>query len=93
MKKSFTPKQKAHIALEAMKGQKNISELASEYEVHPIQIGVWKKALTENAEHLFSDKRKNEERNRQDLIDRLYKTIGQRDIELDWLKKKLHLDS
>lgn len=93
MKKVFTPKQKAHVALEAIKGQKSISELASEYEVHPIQIGVWKKALAEHAEHIFSDKRKNEERSQQELIDRLYKTIGQRDIELDWLKKKLHLDS
>jgi transposase-like protein len=93
MKKVFTPKQRAHVALEALKGQKSISELASEYEVHPIQIGIWKKALIENAEQLFSDKRRNEARSQQELIDRLYKTIGQRDIELDWLKKKLHLES
>jgi transposase len=54
MKKIFTPKQKAHVALEAIKGLKNTNELASEYEVHPIQIGIWKKALTEHAEHILS---------------------------------------
>jgi len=93
MKKIFTPKQKAHIALEAVKTQKTMAELASEYEAHPIQIGLWKKALIENAEHTFTDKRKKEGLRQQDLVDRLYKIIGQRDIELDWLKKKLHLDS
>lgn len=93
MKKAFSPKQKAHIALEAIKNQKSMSELASEYEAHPIQIGVWKKMLTANAEHVFTDKRKNEHKDTQDLIDRLYRIIGQRDIELEWLKKKLHLES
>ena len=93
MKKAFTPRQKAHIALEALKGGKSMSELASEYEAHPVQIGVWKKMLLDHAEHVFSDKRKKDDHDKQDLIDRLYKTIGQRDIELDWLKKKLHLDA
>jgi transposase-like protein len=93
MKKIFTPRQKAHIAFEAIKSQKTMSELASEYQAHPIQIGIWKKALLENAEHTFADKRRKEDRIQQELIDRLYRIIGQRDIELDWLKKKLHLDS
>ena len=93
MKKIFTPKQKAHIALEAIKEQKRMSELASAYEAHPIQIGLWKKQLVEQAEQLFSDKRRKEKQSQQDLIDRLYQTVGQRDIELAWLKKKLHLES
>lgn len=93
MKKTFTPRQKAHIALEAIKNQKTMSELASEYQAHPIQIGIWKKSLLENAEHAFSDKRRKEDQSKQELIERLYRIIGQRDIELDWLKKKLHLDS
>lgn len=93
MKKLFSPKQKAHIALEAIKGIKSMSILASEYEAHPVQIGIWKKALLEHAEQIFTDKQKREGEMQQELIDRLYRVIGQRDIELDWLKKKLHLES
>lgn len=93
MKKIFSPKQKAIVALEAIKGMKTTNQLSSHYEVHPTQVGLWKKALTENAEQIFSDRRKNENREQEELIERLYKTIGQRDIELDWLKKKLHIES
>lgn len=93
MKKQFSPKQKAHIALEAVKGLKSMSVLASEYEAHPIQIGIWKKTLLAHAEQIFSDKHKKEEENQRAVLDRLYRVIGQRDIELDWLKKKLHFES
>ena len=89
MKKIFSPKQKAVIALEAIKGIKTTNQLSSHYEVHPTQVGLWKKALMENAESIFSDKRKNETKTKDELIERLYTTIGQRDIELEWLKKKI----
>lgn len=93
MKKIFSPKQKAVVALEAIKGMKTTNQLSSHYEVHPTQVGLWKKALMEHAEQIFTDKRKNDNREQEELIGRLYKTIGQRDIELDWLKKKLHIES
>ena len=64
-----------------------MSVLASEYEAHPIQIGIWKKTLLQHAEQIFSDKHKKDEENQRALLDRLYRVIGQRDIELDWLKK------
>ncbi len=81
------------VALEALRGIKTTSQISSHYEVHPTQVGLWKKALMENAEQVFSDRRKHENRDQQELMERLYKTIGQRDIELDWLKKKLHIES
>ena len=93
MKKIFSPKQKATVALEAVKGIKTTNQLSSHYEIHPTQVGLWKKALMENAERVFSDKRKNETKDKDALIERLYTTIGQRDIELEWLKKKLHIES
>ena len=92
MKKLFLPRQKACIAIEAIKGEKPMSVLASVYEAHPIQIGIWKKTLLQHAEQIFSDKHKKGEENQRALLDRLYQIIGQRDIELDWLKKKLHLE-
>ena len=93
MKKVFTPQQKAAVALEAIKGNKTINQIASIYEVHPTQIQQWKKILQENISEIFADKRKREGRPAQELLDELYRTIGQRDMELGWLKKKLHLES
>lgn len=92
MKKIFTPRQKAIVALEAIKGLKTSNQLAGEYETHPIQIGMWKKRLTEYAHELFKDERKRNENNNQELIDKLYKTVGQRDMEIEWLKKKLRIE-
>jgi len=92
MKKTFTPQQKAAIALAALKGDKTISQIASAYEVHPTQIQQWKKTAQENISGLFTDKRRKEGKPEQQLIDELYRVIGQRDIELGWLKKKLQLE-
>ena len=93
MKKIIPPKLKATIALEAVKGVKTMNQLGSEYEAHPVQIGIWKKQLVENAHLVFSGERKEKESEQIALVDRLYRIIGQRDTELDWLKKKLHLES
>ncbi len=91
MKKTFTPRQKAIIALAALKGEK-LSELSSLHQAHSIQIGRWKKQLEEEAEKLFSDKRKKDNKNKEKLIEELYKTIGQREVEISWLKKKFKLE-
>ena len=87
MKKVFTPQQKAFIALEAVKGDKTISQIASIHEVHPTQVQQWKKIVTENVSSLFSDKRRKEGKSEQQIIDELYRIIGQRDMEIAWLKK------
>ena len=91
MKKIFTPQQKAFIALEAVKGDKTISQIASIHEVHPTQVQQWKKIVSENVFSLFSDKRRKEGKSEQQLIDELHRIIGQRDVELAWLKKKLQI--
>jgi hypothetical protein len=93
MKKNIPPKLRATIALEAVKGVKTTAQLGSEYEVHPVQVGIWKKQLVDNAYSIFSGERRETEREQTELIDRLYRLIGQRDTELEWLKKKLHLES
>lgn len=91
MKKSYTPKQKASIALMAIKGE-SVSKLASQYQVHPTQIGQWKKQMESEAEKIFSDKRRKENFSKDRMIDELYKTVGQREIEIAWLKKKFNLE-
>lgn len=92
MRKTFTPSQKAHIAIAALKGSQSISQIASENEVHPTQVNQWAKIAKDGLPLLFTDKRKDEFKELRDKNDHLCKIIGQRDLELDWLKKKLHLD-
>lgn len=92
--KNHDPGFKARIALEAIKEEKTLAQLGSEYGVHPNQIGQWKKHLLEELPSLFSDKRKKTNIEGEYLKDELYKQIGQLKVENEWLKKKsLQMDS
>lgn len=80
---------KARVALEAVKGEKTIAQLSSDYGVHPNLIRQWKKRLLEDLPSLFSNnKGKRSKDNRAELESELYRQIGQLKVELDWLKKK-----
>ena len=89
-KTKYSDKQKAQVALEALKGQKTLSQIASQYQVHPTQINRWKSTLLEGLPALFSrnDKKDKIIAEKDKQIEELYKVVGQRDIELEWLKKK-----
>ena len=79
---------KAKVALEAVKGEMTIAEIASKYEVHPNLIMSWRRHLLENAAELFSRKKDPQIAEQKELIDHLYKKIGEQDIDLEFLKKK-----
>jgi transposase-like protein len=87
-RKTYDDQFKARVALEAVKGEKTIFEIAAQFEVHPNQIMKWKKQLLENVGGVFSRKQEPEVEEMKELIDKLYKKIGERDIELEFLKKK-----
>ena len=89
MKKQFSKEFKAKVALEAIKGLKTSAEISSEFGVHPTQIAKWKKQLREGLPGLFSGKKSAEDKDKDRLIDELYKQIGQTQTEINWLKKKL----
>jgi len=88
-RRRFSAEFKARVAGEALKEQKTIAELAAEYEVHPNQILQWKKQLIEALPDVFSQRREHDRKDRQELTDRLYRQIGQLQVELDWLKTKV----
>jgi transposase-like protein len=81
---------KARVALEAVKGQKTLNELATEFGVHPVQIAQWKRQLVEASPATFesggSGSRKQQAQ--EQLIEQLYQQIGQLKVEVDWLRKK-----
>lgn len=89
--KKLLPKQKASLALAALRGEK-ISKLSSDYQINPNLIWKWKKLAEEELEILFADQRKKENHSKDRIIDELYQTIGRREMEISWLKKKFKLE-
>jgi transposase-like protein len=87
-RKRYSAVFKSRVATEALKGQKSISEIASEYEVHPNQVSKWKRKLQDGMPDIFSDSSRSN-RAEEELTDKLYQEIGRLKVELDWLKKKL----
>ena len=80
---------KAKVALEAIRGERTIHELAAQYGVHPVQITQWKKVILEEVPTLFSSRRGAKPKEEEALQAALYQQIGQLKVELDWLKKKV----
>jgi len=85
---------KAKLALLAIREDKTIPELASEYSVDPKSIRDWKKEFLENAFFVFDRKKeskpyKEEVKKLEENQDKLYKEIGQLTVELNWSKKKV----
>ena len=85
-RRNHSPEFKFRTALEASKEQKTISQLASEFSLHPNQISNWKKHLLENGKIVFQSNGKHELQTTQES--ELYEQIGRLKMELEWLKKK-----
>lgn len=92
-RKNYSSEFKVKVALEAIKGQKTLNEIASHYELHPNQVTQWKKQALEGLPELFSHRRLRLEKDDETLKAQLYQQIGQLKVELDWLKKKVGLFS
>ncbi|MET3115791.1 transposase [Pedobacter sp. CG_S7] len=87
-RKKFSPEFKARVAIEALKEQKSIAELALQYDIHPTQIATWKKHFLENSSVVFSEKQTGTKENEATEA-RLYEQIGKLQMQNEWLKKKL----
>jgi len=87
-RKVHTAEYKARVALEALRTNKTINQVGQEFDVHPAQVVLWKKAVQDQAKTLFEGKRGPKVVDAQSEPDRLYSEIGRLKMELDWLKKK-----
>jgi transposase len=79
---------KARVALEALKEEKTMAQLSSEFGIHVNQIRQWRQKLLDELPGLFSDRRKKKDKEGEELLSELYRQIGQLKVELEWLKKK-----
>jgi transposase-like protein len=90
-RKHFSASQKAQIALEILKEEKTVSQIASENGVHPNVLYRWKKQALENLPKLFADDNKSEQDRQAEhekQVTELYSEIGRLTIQVNWLKKK-----
>lgn len=86
-KRKFSAEFKAKVAIEAIKQQETVSEIAVKYQIHPNQISEWKRQFLENAELVFTEKAPDKKHEKQ--VQQLYEEIGRLQSENTFLKKKL----
>ena len=87
-RKSHPAAFKAQVALAAVRGDKTINELASQFGVHPTLIHGWKKQLLAGAEAVFASAPARAAGPPEDKSAELFEQIGRLKVELDWVKKK-----
>ena len=88
-RRKHSPSFKARVALEALKGEETIAELAGRFEIHPSQIRKWKNSLAEGAAGIFGDDWNHKKKDDANLIAQLYQQIGQLKVERDFLESSL----
>lgn len=86
-RKQYAPDFKTKVALEALKGDLTLAELASKFEVHPNQIKEWKKQALENMKAGFTRNNAKEKAGKEEELKRLHAKIGQLLIERDFLEE------
>ncbi len=87
-RKQYSAEYKFEVALAAVRNDKTVSQLASEYEVHPTQIHEWKRQLMKEGSQVFGQRTAGEEAAAKNRENELYEQIGRLKMELEWVKKK-----
>ena len=87
-RKRHSPDFKARVALEAIRGLKTTAQLASEFQVHPVQISQWQRQALDHLPEAFGRDSSHPQRSESELTAPLFEEIGRLKMELDWLKKK-----
>lgn len=88
-RKQHSPEFKAKVALEAVKGEETVSELASRFGVHPTMIHQWKRALLDGASGVFERAGRRKPEINGDQVKELHAKIGELAVANDFLSRKL----
>ena len=88
-RRRFSADFKAKVALEALRGELTLAEIAKKYDVHPNMISAWKRQVTEEAAQLFARGASKDKQAELEQIRDLHAKIGELTIEKDFLKKGL----
>jgi len=88
-RKQHSPDFKAKVALEAVKGEETVSELAGRFGVHPTMIHQWKRALLEGASGVFERGGRRKPEIDEDQVKELHAKIGELAVANDFLSRKL----
>lgn len=89
IKRQHTPAFKVQVALELFKETNSVSQICSQYSVHPTQARNWKLQAIQVLQNGFTNKPAQDLVRKDELISELYKQVGQLKVESDWLKKKM----
>ena len=87
-RRNFSDKFKATVALEALRGDKTVQEIAAKHKIHPTQVTTWKRQAIDGLAGVFSDKIKKAEGN-DAQIKELHAKIGKLAVENDFLSQGL----
>ncbi|UNC91147.1 IS3 family transposase [Candidatus Contubernalis alkalaceticus] len=93
-KNQYSPEEKLKIVLEALKEERLVTDIASDYDIHPSVIHRWKKELLENPDRVFAASKNakaaaKEKQQQEEEIENLYSQVGRLTTQLEWLKKNL----
>ena len=86
-RKRYSAEYKAKVALEALKGESTVHELAARFEVHPNMITQWKRQAVERMDTLFATKAERNDALNEEQLKELHAKIGQLTVERDFLAK------
>lgn len=87
-RRKHTAEFKARVAIEAIRGIKTISEIAAEFEIHPVMVSSWKKEMLEHLPELFENKNARKDKDNDREKEQLHSKVGQLTMEVDFLEKK-----
>ena len=88
-RRQFSPQFKAKVAIEAIRGELTLAQIAKKYDVHPNMIANWKRLLTQEAACVFAKGPSAHDKTSEVEVKELHAKIGQLTIETDFLKKGL----
>lgn len=92
IKRHHTPEFKTNVVLALLKEEDTLQKIASRYGIHPTQARRWRELAIATLKHVFTGRSPDAQRAEKDKrIEQLTQLIGQKEVELDWVKKKVGL--